>query len=145
VTKKTIQYDFSLKQSPERVWKALTTPEQIARWLMPNDFVPKLGHKFTFKREPMPQLKFDGISHCEVIELDPPAKLAYTFVGGPLNTVIRFRLEPEGQGTHLYFEHSGFDADDPIQMFSFQAMGQGWSQLGKNLESLVAADSANPR
>src|SRR5262249_17808941 len=35
-------------QPPERVWRALTTPEELAQWLMPNDFAPKVGHKFQF-------------------------------------------------------------------------------------------------
>jgi len=34
------------------VWKVLTTPELIQRWLMKNDFKPGLGQHFTFKDRP---------------------------------------------------------------------------------------------
>lgn len=39
--------------APEMVWKILTTAALIARWLMPNDFEPVIGHKFTFQTTPM--------------------------------------------------------------------------------------------
>src|SRR5260221_250429 len=42
-----------LPYSPERVWKALTTAELIGKWLMPNDFEPWVGKRFTFKSRPI--------------------------------------------------------------------------------------------
>jgi uncharacterized protein YndB with AHSA1/START domain len=39
---------------PERVWRALTDSAALTDWLMPNDFVPKLGRKFQFRSKPMP-------------------------------------------------------------------------------------------
>lgn len=134
----SIKYDFHLKHSPERVWNALTQREAIARWLMPNDFEPRLGHKFTFRRPPIPKLNYDGITHCEVTELVPPKQLAYTFKGGNLDTLVSFRLEPEGTGTHLYFEHSGFNPDDPIQKFALDTMGGGWASLGDGLDKILS-------
>jgi uncharacterized protein YndB with AHSA1/START domain len=74
----------------------------------------------------MPGLNFDGICHCEVTACEPPRLLAYTWTGGALDTVVTYRLEPEGFGTRLRFEHSGFDLDDPIQAASYQGL-QGWS------------------
>lgn len=70
----------------------------MKQWMMPNDFQPKLGHRFTFRRPPIPQLNFDGISHCEVTVLELPERLEFTFVGGGLDTVVRFRLVPQGRG-----------------------------------------------
>jgi len=37
----------------------------MADWLMPNDFQPRLGHKFQFRTKPAPG--FDGIVNCEVV------------------------------------------------------------------------------
>ncbi|WNG27671.1 SRPBCC domain-containing protein [Cystobacter fuscus] len=142
MTPQAIRYEFHLRHAPERVWKALTTREAMAKWLMPNDFEPRLGHRFTFRREPIPQLDFDGIAHCEVIALERPRLLAFTFRGGVLDTRVSFRLEPEGDGTHLFFEHSGFDVNDPRQKFSFDAMGKGWSSLGEKLDEVVTASPA---
>ncbi len=91
---------------PERVWRALTTPELLSRWLMPNDFAPVVGHRFTFHTEPGPG--FDGVVHCEVLELEAPEVLAFSWRGGPLDTHVRFELTPEGAGTRLRMTHSGF-------------------------------------
>src|SRR6266498_2808466 len=41
-----------LPHPPEKVWKALTTAELIGRWLMPNDFEPVAGKRFTFTTQP---------------------------------------------------------------------------------------------
>ena len=125
----SIRHDVYLPHPPERVWKAITDSAAIAQWLMPNDFEPRLGHRFTFRTNPMPGLNFDGICHCEVTELDPPRLLAYSWIGGPLtDTLVTYRLEPEGDGTRLHFEHSGFDLDDQLQQASYQGMS-GWREV----------------
>jgi uncharacterized protein YndB with AHSA1/START domain len=126
----SITNEVALPQPPELVWQALTDASQIAKWLMPNDFEPRLGHRFTLRTNPMPALKFDGICHCEVTVFEPPHLLAYTWNGGSLRTLVTFRLEQEGGGTRLYFEHSGFDLDDPLQQASYKGMSGGWASLG---------------
>ena len=55
---------------PEKIWRTLTTGELVARWLMPNDFVASVGHRFTFRTRPMGD--WDGIVSCEVLACDPP-------------------------------------------------------------------------
>ncbi len=65
---------------PERVWRALTDPADLADWLMDNDFQPVLGHAFTFRTKPGPG--FDGIVRCRVTELESPRRLAYTWGNG---------------------------------------------------------------
>jgi uncharacterized protein YndB with AHSA1/START domain len=91
---------------PERVWAALTDPEALGLWLMPNDFRPVVGHEFTFRTKPGPG--FDGIVRCRVLELEPPSRMAWSWRGGPVDTVVRFELEPVEGGTRLRFEQSGF-------------------------------------
>ena len=127
MTTASISYELYFPHTPERVWRALTNRAEIAKWLMPNDFEPRLGHRFTLQTAPMPALNFDGICHCEVTAFEPPRLLAYTWVGGSLDTLVTFALEPEGDGTRLRFEHSGFDLDDPLQTASYRGL-QGWRQ-----------------
>jgi len=91
---------------PDRVWRALTTAEAIADWLMPNNFEPRVGHRFEMRTKPAPG--FDGIVKCEVTVLDPPKQLAFTWRGGGLDTVATFTLEPIDTGTRLTLVHSGF-------------------------------------
>jgi uncharacterized protein YndB with AHSA1/START domain len=126
LTTVSITHEAVLPQPPERVWTVLTEPAAIESWLMPNDFEPRLGHHFTFTTNPIPAASFDGIIHCEVVELDPPRRLAYIWTGGGLATKVTYRLEPEGEGTRLYFEHSGFDLDNPVHRMAHHGMGAGW-------------------
>ncbi|RZQ60163.1 SRPBCC family protein [Amycolatopsis suaedae] len=130
----------------QKVWRAITDPDAIAKWLMPNDFKPEIGHRFTFRTDPIPP-DFDGVTHCEVIELDEPNVLAYTFRGGPgLDTVMRFRLQATERGgvagTLLIGEHSGFDLTNPAQLEGFRQMAGGWGghmvvALGEVLDQLA--------
>jgi uncharacterized protein YndB with AHSA1/START domain len=41
--KLNVELEEFLASPPDKVWKALTDPAQLARWLMPNDFEPTVG------------------------------------------------------------------------------------------------------
>ena len=112
---------------PERVWKALTDSAAIADWLMQNDFRPVLDHEFQFRAKPQPG--WDGIVNCEVIEIDPPRRLAFTWksAGGAVDTVVRFTLEPVPEGTRLTLEHTGFRGAKSL-MISF-ILSSGWKGI----------------
>ncbi|MHC5856154.1 SRPBCC family protein [Nostoc sp.] len=62
---------------PQRVWQVLTNRQALAVWLMENDFEPRLGHKFRFVHSTLPGL--EGDIDCQVIELDEPRRLAFTW------------------------------------------------------------------
>src|ERR1041384_1007059 len=90
----------------EQVWEAITDTAAIADWLMPNDFRPIVGHRFNFKTKPAPG--FDGTVHCEVIAVEPPERLAYSWKGGGIDTIVTFMLRAEGKGTRVVMEQDGF-------------------------------------
>lgn len=50
-----------------------------------------------------------------VIAVEPERLLRYTWRNGPLDTVVTWRLVPEGKGTRVLLEHHGFDLSDPAQ------------------------------
>lgn len=105
--KHELRFEAIYQQPPERVWRALTDREELAQWLMDNDFEAHPGHKFQFRDKPRPG--FDGMVKCEVIEMEAPRRLAYSWMSGDLHTVVRFVLEPvPGGGTRLILQHSGF-------------------------------------
>jgi uncharacterized protein YndB with AHSA1/START domain len=136
----TIEVDQYLPHPPARVWRALTDPELLARWLMPNDFTPVVGHRFTFRTRPQPAYGFDGIVHCEVLEVRPERLLRLTWRGGRLDTTVTWTLRAEGRGTRLLLEHAGFDPDDPAQLHAFTVLGGGWrSHVMRALERLLAS------
>jgi len=132
-----IEVDQFLSRPPERVWQALTDPELLARWLMPNDFRPAVGHQFTFRTEPVPEHGFDGIVHCQVLDLDPPRLLRFSWRGGRLDTEVSWRLVPEGTGTRLLITHDGFDDTDPAQQMTMGILGGGWRGILVNRLSAV--------
>jgi len=91
----------------ERVWAALTSSDALAEWLMPNDFEPVIGHRFTFRTKPA--AGFDGIVHCEVLELDPPNRMVWSWAGGKIDTTVTMTLQPDGDGgTRLRLRQTGF-------------------------------------
>jgi uncharacterized protein YndB with AHSA1/START domain len=93
---------------PQHVWRALTEREALAAWLMPNDFAPVVGHRFTFQAPPQPW--FDGKVRCEVLAVEPPRRLAYSWQGGPMRvpTTVTWTLESLDQGTRVRLVHAGF-------------------------------------
>jgi uncharacterized protein YndB with AHSA1/START domain len=122
-----IETDTFLPHRPETVWRALTDSELLGRWLMSNDFRPIVGHRFTFTTSPVPAQGFTGVIECEVLELDPPRILSISWASAHLDTIVTWRLEPEGTGTRLFLTHDGFDENDPRQAVTIRTLGGGWS------------------
>jgi uncharacterized protein YndB with AHSA1/START domain len=77
--KRDIRIERLYPHAPERLWRALTEPAVLGSWFMPNDFEPELGRAFTFRMKP--QRGWDGVTYCEVIELEAPRRVAYTYRG----------------------------------------------------------------
>jgi uncharacterized protein YndB with AHSA1/START domain len=134
-------------QPPEKVWKALTTAKLIGQWLMPNDFEPVVGKRFTFKTRPIGD--WDGVVHCEVLEIVLHRRLVYSWKGGSdsndsssnygskLDSVVTWTLQPEGLGTRLRLVHRGFRS--PQNDFAYDAMSPGWGRIMGRLSEIAAA------
>ena len=143
---KTIRREVVIPQSREQVWRALTDSVALAEWMYPNDFEPRVGHHFTFRVPANPKAGFDGIVvHCEVLACEPPRLLAYSWsVGGPVvGTRVSFRLEPEGDGTRVFFEHSGFDVSQPWGEQALQGAEFGWEKMLGLLVGVVASPASD--
>jgi len=96
---------------PERVWQVITNRHALAVWLMENDFEPRLGHKFRFQFEP--QKAINNTIYCEVIQLDEPRCLSYTWRGSFMcqPTIVTWTLLPVEGGTQLQLDHTGFESN----------------------------------
>ena len=137
----TIQREILIPQAREQVWRAIADRTALADWMYPNDFEPRIGHHFTFRVPAKPQVGFDGlVVSCEVLECEPPSRLVFTWsAGGPVvDTRVSFRLEPDGDGTRLLFEHSGFDLSHPFGNQAFKGAGFGWAKMLEQLSVVVA-------
>lgn len=137
-----IRLEEYLPHAPARVWRALTEPELIARWLMPNDFRLEVGHRFTFQGTPIPAVRFDGTVDCEVHGFSVERMLRYSWSGqgeNSLRSTVTWRLEAEGPGTRLFMEHEGFDPENPLHQLSHRMMSGGWVGVLRRLEAVIAS------
>jgi len=136
----TIRKEVFLPHPPEDVWVALTDPQALAEWLMPNNFQPIVGRKFRFHVDPMPG-PYPGGSECEVVEVDAPRRLVYTWTclrkdqtkSAPPTTVT-WTLTPEPGGTRLVLEHTGLEHESLWLRFS---MNMDWGRMLKKLLPLA--------
>lgn len=122
---RTIRFEAIYPFPPEQVWTALTDAESLADWLMPNDFKPELGHRFQFKTQPAPG--FDGTVNCEVLEIDRPRRVAFSWAGGGIDTIVSFDLEPHGDSTRLVMQQSGFAGMRGLMVSKI--LSGGWKRM----------------
>jgi uncharacterized protein YndB with AHSA1/START domain len=127
---RAVVYEMSYPEPPERVWRALIDPQELAAWLMPNDFLPVVGHRFTMACEPL------GRIDAEVIEVDTPRRLVCRWQGSFGDTVVSFELTPEESGTRLRLEHRGWDDASAAYRDQFNS---GWpGKLGDGLRAVLS-------
>ena len=72
-----LRFERRLDHSPERVWRAITEPDELAHWFPPGE-------------------------ELQVTESEPARLLAGTWYGDEL----RFELHPEGDACMLVFTHT---------------------------------------
>lgn len=139
-----------LVQPVEIIWRALTEPELIGRWFMPNDFEAEVGREFSFRSAPMGD--WDGVSCGEVLDAEPYWRLRYSWRGGShalqgfghyIDTVLTWTLSPLPNGAHVRLEHSGF-TEDSAAVYAIMTSENGWSavvnRLAKVVNELAEAD-----
>ncbi|MBV9882187.1 MAG: SRPBCC domain-containing protein [Sphingomonadaceae bacterium] len=134
---RSIVVEREMPHPPEKIWRALTTSSLIADWLMVNDFVPRVGRRFQFRARPVPG--WSGVTHCEVTEVDPPHRLAYSWGDGTesdsgLRTLVTWTLTPTAAGTLVRMEQSGFRPEDEA---GYRGMGSGWPRILEGLEQVA--------
>jgi len=138
----SVVIDQYYPHAPELVWKALTTPGLLARWLMKTEgFVPEVGCRFTMQGRPMPAANFSGTVACTVLEVEKLRKFSVSWddanAAEPTGWVVSWELQPEGRGTRVFFTHSGFDPDDAGQVTARTIMAGGWRHIAAALGRLL--------
>jgi uncharacterized protein YndB with AHSA1/START domain len=122
---------------PEKIWRALTQGPLIAEWLMRNDFEPIVGHRFNFRAAPVHG--WNGVTDCEVLEIIPMQRLAYSWNASGeqapdgLKTIVTWTLTRREKGTHVRMEQSGFRPQDEA---GYRGMGGGWPRILGRLEQV---------
>ena len=131
-----ITIELELRHPPEKVWRALTDPALLARWLLPAiDLKLEPGAAFMFKTDPYPG--WDGTVSCRFVEIEPHRKLSYAWTVPFLDTIVTFTLTPTPSGTHLHLVQSGFKPDQKQELGGAR---YGWKMMtGKLVELLDQA------
>ncbi len=138
-----IVVDEVFPHAPTTIWRTLTTGELIGRWLMaPTGFEPVEGKRFTFQTKPAGA--WDGVIHCEVLQVIPNQRLAYAWksgdeanvgYGAPLDSVVTWTLTEVDGGTRLRLVHSGFVT--PKNDSAFNSMSGGWLKVIQSVGNIA--------
>lgn len=133
VATESVSVSLDLPHPPQKVWRALTEPDLLERWLLPV-FGLKLeaGAAFTFKTQAFPG--WDGTVQCRFVEIEPLRTLQYQWAVPGLDTTVTFTLTPLPTGTRLSMVQSGFQAHQK------QALGgarYGWKMMTEKLVALL--------
>jgi uncharacterized protein YndB with AHSA1/START domain len=132
---RSVVVEREIAHPPEKILRALTQPHLIAEWLMKNDFMPVVGHRFNLRGD------WGGVLDCEVLVVDPNNMLSYTWnfthedAAYDLKSVVTFTLTPTSTGTLLRMEQVGFRPD---QKQAHGGARVGWQGFLANLEQVLA-------
>jgi uncharacterized protein YndB with AHSA1/START domain len=105
---------------------------------MKNDFEPTIGRRFNFRATPM--YGWNGVTDCEVLLVDSPGKLAYSWKASGdqpadgLRTTATWTLTPQGDSTRVCIEQSGFRPQDEG---GYQSMSGGRPRTLQGLEQVA--------
>jgi uncharacterized protein YndB with AHSA1/START domain len=141
----TVRFHRVLKAPPERVYRAFTTPEAMAKWIPPHGFTCKVHHmeprvggtfRMSFTNFTTQQShSFGG----EYVELVPDELLRYTDKfddpGLPGVMQVTISLKPVSCGTELSIVQEGIPDLIPVEMCYL-----GWQESLTLLSLLVEPD-----
>jgi uncharacterized protein YndB with AHSA1/START domain len=134
----TLSMDFQFTTSIEKLWSALTDSSKLARWVanihtgegMDNNFKPVVGHRFQFRTQPTEY--WSGIIEGEVLIVEEPTRLSYTWESGEKHTVT-WTLQDLGDGkVNLHLEQSGISNEQALNGAKY-----GWGKWLVGLEKML--------
>ncbi len=137
-----LRFERRYRQPVERVWRAVTAPDEMARWFPSNvEGERAVGAALVFDdsaqraadEEAGEPTRAEGeIFRGHVVVHDPPNVFSFTW-GGEL---LRFELHPDGEGTLLVFTH--LLAHRSIA----HRTGAGWHSCLGELDRMLGEDVA---
>jgi uncharacterized protein YndB with AHSA1/START domain len=148
--KDAIVSEIQIAAPPERIFRALSDPDELRRWFSGPDCPAKfwkmdarVGGQYSYATE-KGAITVNHVSefecHGEILECDPPRLLVYTWIANwhddkSARTVVRWELEKKGNGTRVKVTHSGL-ANLPIARKDYSG---GWPGVVEMLKQFVEA------
>ncbi|MEK3779409.1 SRPBCC family protein [Paenibacillus sp. FSL R5-0810] len=126
-----LSLDFQYTTSIEKAWAALTDPNKLAQWITANDFKPVVGHRFQFRHEPNEY--WDGIVDGEVLIVEEPTRLSYSWAAGDERHTVTWTLQDLGDGrVNLHLEQTGFS-----HVHGLEGARYGWKEWFGKFEQVL--------
>ena len=143
----TLRLKRVLPSPREVVYGALTDQAQLAKWWGPRGFTaprvefdPRVGSGYRIAMQPPEGDLFELAG--EFREVDPPARLAYTFRWHPPDhrdreTAVTLSLRDQGEGTELLLTQGEFATEERLVLHE-----EGWTEsLDRLAQLLVEAEA----
>jgi uncharacterized protein YndB with AHSA1/START domain len=140
--------EIDIAAPPERVFQALTSADELARWFT-NPTCP--AKSWAMDARPGGRYRYESLSgtvvvngvrefecHGEILEVDPPRLLVYSWIANwhedkALRTVVRWDLTPTAGGTHVQVTHSGLAQEDVAR----KDYSGGWPGVVQSLKNFA--------
>jgi uncharacterized protein YndB with AHSA1/START domain len=131
-----VRFERRYDATPDELWSALTEPDRLGRWLADvAELELRVGGRFLLRwRESDGTQETDGT----ILALEPGRmiELNWTYPGEP-DSVARFELTPDGDGTILVLDHRGLPPG------SIAGYGAGWHSHLDSLDAHLAGGRAD--
>ncbi|MCM3127058.1 SRPBCC domain-containing protein [Paenibacillus provencensis] len=126
-----LSMDYLFTTTIEKLWSAITDSNKLAKWITDNDFKPIVGHRFQFRHQPSEW--WDGIVDGEVIVVEEPNRLSYSWATGEEKHIVTLSLKDLGNGeVNLHLEQSGF-----TNIHGLEGARHGWNAWVVKLEQIL--------
>jgi activator of HSP90 ATPase len=117
-TRTSLHQDVDLEASPQRVYDVLLDSKKFAAFSgMPAEIDPKAGGAFSM---------FGGLIVGRNVELTPNQRIVQawrpTHWDPGIYSIVKFELKPQGSGTLLLLDHTGFPEGE------FDHLDGGWKE-----------------
>ena len=124
------------------MFRALSTPAELVRWWGPEgftipslEFSPRVGERYRIEMQPPGGDPFYLTG--EFREVDPPARLAYTFAWeepdpDDVETLVELSLRDLGESTEVVLTQRAFRTEARRELHR-----QGWTDSFDKLEALL--------
>jgi len=130
-----VRLDITAAVSPEVVYRALTEPDQLSRWMMADNATvePAVGGRYDLGWP-------EGWGRpLAIVDLEPDKRLTYSWADPAIEgTVVTWELEGSHGATRITLVHSGFGAEAASQGGYYG----GWADFLVRLKWMVEKGAA---
>ncbi|MHB8629543.1 MAG: SRPBCC family protein [Aggregatilineales bacterium] len=136
---RTLEKELFIKASPQRVFQALTTKEELERWFLV---------KAEVDLRPCGAIRFEwGAGHFEVgkvLVCESPYRFSFTWEANAAgSTTITFELTAENGGTRLRLTHTGIGEGEDWDRY-YTSVKTGWNAHLADLVAWLETGTCNP-